>query len=96
MGNGVDIVPSPQLGGHQPPRSERTEASVLGSEPTYLLHCLFWPPSWSTEKAGEDGLGSSHRAGITGQVLHSGVGGSGYLLGGGPGDWLLPHSRLGG
>lgn len=57
MGNGVDIVPSPQLGRHQPPRSERAEASVLGSEPTYLLHCLSRPPSWSTEKKAERMVG---------------------------------------
>lgn len=84
---GVDIAPSTQLGLPQPPRSERAEAGVLGSEPTYQLHCLFWPPSWSTEKkAGAAGLGSSCRAGITVQVLSSGAGVSGYLVGGGPGE----------
>lgn len=70
---GVDIAPSTQRGLPQPPRRERAEAGVLGSEPTYQLHCLFWPPSWSTEKAGEAGLGSSFRAGITVQVLGSGA-----------------------
>lgn len=97
MWEGVNIAPSTQLGLPQPPRSERAEAGVLGSEPTYQLHCLFWPPSWSTEKkAGEAGLGSSCRAGITVQVLGSGARVSGYLVGGGPGEWLLPASRLGG
>lgn len=54
-----DPVPSLRHGLCQPPRSERAEASVLGSGPTSRLHCLLWPPSWSTEKAGEAGLGSS-------------------------------------
>lgn len=47
------------------PRREKAEASVLGLEPTYLLHCLFWPPSWSTgKKAGEAGFAAATEHGL--------------------------------
>lgn len=79
-----------------PPRSEGAEAGVLGSGPTYRLHCLLWPACWSTgKKAGRAGLGSSLRIVIAIQVLHSlglplpGRGGVGS-----PGHWLLLASSL--
>lgn len=93
-GKGAGVVPSLQPGLRQPPRSERAEASVLGSRPTYLLHCLFWPPSWSTEKKPRRGwVWSSYRAGVTVQVLHSEVRVSRSLVGDGPGDWPLPRPK---
>lgn len=77
------------------PRRERARGWCLQSRPTYQLHCLFWPPSWSTEKAGEAGLGEQLEQGLLSGTWFRGTSVR-YLVGGGPAGWLLPTSRLGG